>query len=598
MRRFAHYIKPNSRSESPRHILCFDTETKPHVRPDGSIRHRLWFGWWCYLRSDGPTAWRHPQWGRFSSALSFWRDITSLPAERTTLYVFCHNTNFDLPVVKSFKTLRKLGWKLSRAVIDAPPTIITLRKGTRKIVLLDTLNWWRVPLSELGASVGQAKLPMPAPDAAREVWDTYCRGDVEVLCKALTAWLDLLRAEDLGGFAMTLASQAMRTWRHKFMPVQVLIDTNDNALSLSRTAYLGGRNECFQLGPIAARVHCVDINSMYPAVMRGRLYPTRLIGFDATRPQATFIKFRATCATVGKVLLRTEEGMYPRIIADRLCFPVGTFWAHLAGPELMYAFEHGQVVKFESLAVYHQSELFTEFVDYFYQMRLAAKAAGNSLLTFFYKILMNSLYGKFGQRGRVWEEGGTARDDTSRAWVEYDVTTGVLHRYRQLAGLLQVKSDAGEAAESMPAIAAYVTSYARMELNRLIRVAEARNCYYCDTDSLFVNDDGYANLAGLLHPDRLGAPKEEWTTTELHLRGLKDYSVGAKVKIKGVRKNATWLSDSELVQDGWSGLRGQLRNEDLDNAYTRPVRKHLSRQYSKGLVRRDGRIEPLRLSES
>lgn len=598
MRRFRHYIKANSRSESPRHILCFDTETNPECLPDGSMRHRLWFGWWCYLRSDGPGRWRAPSWGRFSSPLAFWQGITALPAERTTLYLFCHNTNFDLPVVKTFRTLRRLGWQLSRAVIDAPPTIMVFRKGTKKLLLLDTLNWWRVPLAELGESVGCAKLKMPSREAPASEWDTYCKGDVEVLCRAVTRWVDMLALEDLGGFASTLAGQAMRTWRHRFMKDQVLIDDNENALSLARAAYLGGRTELFRQGVIKGRVHCIDINSMYPGVMSGRLYPTRLIGFDRALPERTFIKYRATSATVAKVLLRTEEPIYPRIIDGRLCFPVGTFWAHLAGPELGYAFDHGHVVRFDSLAVYHQGELFTEFIDFFYRKRLAAKAAGDTLTTYFLKILMNSLYGKFGQRGRVWEESGTTEDERARAWIEYDVATGVIRRCRQLAGLVQVKSEAGESSESMPAIAAYVTSYARLELYRLILLAGWDNILYCDTDSLFVTDEGFAHLAGFIDPNRLGAAKHEWTSEHVHIRGLKDYTVGERTKIKGVRKTATWLSDSELVQDGWSGLRGQLRAEDLDNAYTRPVRKHLTREYSKGSIGKDGRVSPLRLSES
>lgn len=598
MRRFAHYIRSNSRSETPRHILCLDTETTPDMQPDGSMRHRLSFGWWCYLRRDAPGKWRLPHWERFYSALSCWRSITELPAEHTTLYIFCHNTNFDLPVTRAFRTLRKLGWKMTRAVIDAPPTIIHFRRGTRKLVLLDTLNWWRVPLSELGESVGVAKLPMPAPDASREAWDIYCKGDVEILCRALIRWLDMLVSEDLGGFASTLAGQAMRTWRHRFMRHPVLIDIHEGALALAREAYLGGRNECFRQGVIEGRVHCIDINSMYPAVMRGRLYPTRLVGLDTARPQATLAKYRASHGTVGKALLRCQEPIYPRIIAGRLCFPVGTFRAALAGPELLYAFDHGHILKLESVAVYEQADIFSEFIDYFYHKRLEAKAAGDALTTYYLKILMNSLYGKFGQRGRVWENSGEAPDDSARAWVEYDVATGKVYKHRQLCGLSQVKSEAGESSDSMPAIAATVTSYARLELYRLILMAGWDNCYYCDTDSLFVNDAGLANLTSMLDSDRLGAAKHEWTSYAVHIRGLKDYTVGDKVKVKGVRRNATWMTDAELVQDGWSGLRGQLRLGDIDNAYTRPVRKRLSRTYTKGSVSGDGRVHPLLLNES
>lgn len=596
--RFRHYLKPNFRSESPRHILAFDTETEPDCQPDGTIRHALRFGWSCYLRQNGPGSWRSPVWKRFTTPLEFWSQIDERVQPKTTLYVFCHNTNFDLPVVQCFAQLKKLGWTLTRAVIDGPPTIVVFKEGTRKLVLLDTLNWWRVPLAELGKSVGFRKLPMPPPEASAARWDRYCRRDVEVLCRALRRWLDMLVTEDLGGFASTLAGQAMRTWRHKFMPAQVLIDTDARALPLARAAYLGGRCEIFRQGVIKGKVHGIDINSMYPAVMRGRLFPTQLIGFDDTSPERTFCRYRASSATVGKVLLHTQEPIYPRLIEDRLCFPVGTFWAALAGPELSYAVDHGHVLKFESVAVYQQRELFTDFVDYFYKARMSARAAGDTLLVFFFKILMNSLYGKFGQRGRIWEEAKQTFDLSPRAWVEYDVTTGITHRYRQLAGLIQEKREDSEAFESMPAIAAYVTSYARMELYRLIQLAGWNNVIYCDTDSLFLNDAGLEGVKDRLDSKQLGMAKHEWTSRKVHIRGLKDYSIGKKSKTKGVRKNATWLTDSELVQDGWSGLKGQLRAEDIDNAYTRPVRKHLSRRYTKGTIGQGGKVSPLVLNET
>ena len=598
MKRFRHYIKANSRSESPRHILCFDTETEPEMLPDGAIRHKLWFGWGVYQRANSPGDWRKPQWFRFARPRDFWRQVEGFIADKTTLYVFCHNTNFDLPVVKTFRLLRQMGWEMSRAVIDAPPTIIAMRKGLKKLVLLDTLNWWRVPLAELGKSVGAPKLPMPDREAGPDAWDEYCRADCEVIRRAVTGWIDMLAVEDLGGFANTLAAQSMRTWRHKFMTSLVLIDTNTEALDLSRAAYLGGRNEVFRQGVIKGKVHCVDINSMYPGVMHKRPFPTKLVGVTRTLTDRTFVKYRHSHATLGKVLLRTEEPIYPRIIGGRLCFPVGTFWAHLAGPELAYAWDHGHILKLESLAIYEQGELFTEFVEYFYKKRLRARAAGDELMAFFLKILLNSLYGKFGQRGRVWEEDGTTESEESRSWIEYDVSTGTIRRCRQLAGLVQVKSEAGESAESMPAIAAYVTSYARLELFRLILLAGWENVIYCDTDSLFVTDRGFAHLTTMLDPDRLGAPKHEWTSRKVHIRGLKDYSVGDKVKVKGVRRNATWLTDAELVQDGWTGLRGQLREGDLDNTYTRAIRKRLSREYTKGTIGPDGRVSPLRLIES
>ena len=40
--------------------------------------------------------------------------------KKTKLYMFCHNTAFDLPVLDAFKALPNREYKLIRAVIDAP----------------------------------------------------------------------------------------------------------------------------------------------------------------------------------------------------------------------------------------------------------------------------------------------------------------------------------------------------------------------------------------------------------------------------------------------------------------------------------------------
>lgn len=595
--RHRHYITANSNTELPSQAIWFDTETTPHKRPDGSEEHKLWFGYACYQRSRARGDWCAPSWLKFSSALSFWQWAFSLARPKTVTYMFCHNTNFDLPVLQAFELPTKMGWQLTRAVIDGPPTIIVYKHNSASIKILDTLNYWRVALKDLGKDIGLPKLPMPAPDAPASEWEEYGKRDVEIIRKACLDWWQFIADHDFGGFAPTLAGQAMRTWRHRYMKHRVLIDNNQLALDLSRAAYLGGRNECFAHGFFDGPIYYLDINSMYPSVMKGHPYPCELVGFDRRRPEATFRKYSQSHATVGRVKLSVEESLYPRVIDKRLCFPVGTFWADLAGPELMNAVDAGHVLAWDSVAIYQQEELFTDFITDLYEVRLGYKAAGNAVYTYFIKIMMNSLYGKFGQRGMVWEEAGRTEDQTSKAWVEYDVVTGRIKHCRQLAGLVQAKSVEGEARESFPAIAAYVTSYARLRLANLIARVGVDDTLYCDTDGIFCTEQGYNRVRAVLSDKYLGAAKLEHTAPYVILRGLKDYDLGGLVKVKGVRKTAHWLTDSEVLQEQWSGLTGQLSRGDLANAVTRKVTKKLSREYRKGRFLHSGRVAPIRLEE-
>lgn len=595
--RHRHYIKGNSKSETPSNAIWFDTETVGIMDPDGSVVNHLWFGWACYQRSRKKGGWCRPEWYRFTNRREFWGWVDSKARSGTCLYMFCHNTNFDLPVLRVFDELRALSWELTRAVIDAPPTILGFRKGRASIKVLDSLNFWRVPLKALGKAVGAEKLGFPDADCGRIAWDEYCRADVEVIRKACLEWWAYLVSHDMGGFAPTLAGQAMRTWRHRHMGSRVLVDDDEDALGLARAAYLGGRNECFRHGRIEGPIYYLDINSMYPSVMRGNPYPCELVGVDRWSPERTFAKFHRTHATIGRVKLSCQESLYPRVVEGRLCFPVGTFWATLAGPELEYAVSHGHVIEWEAVAIYEQAELFTSFVDELYRLRLKYAAEGNVVLAWFIKILMNSLYGKFGQRGMVWEESGRTEEQAARAWTEYDVDSGRIIHHRQLAGLVQTKSEEGEARESVPAIAAYVTSYARMALFRLLQRVGMENAIYCDTDGLFVTVEGYERVRAELSSVDLGAPKLEASAPYVIIRGLKDYDLGGYSKTKGVRANARWLSADEIRQEQWSGLKGQLSRGELHVARVSPLIKKLSRQYTKGTFEPDGTVTPIKLAE-
>ena len=107
---------------------------------------------------------------------------------------------------------------------------------------------------------------------------------------------------------------------------------------------------------------------------------------------------------------------------------------------------------------------------------------------------MNSLYGKFGQRGRRYEELEDTYDMDVKSWTDVTHPEGIVTHYRQFGGIIQAFKDEGESTHSFPAIAAHVSAEARMELWSIINEAGRDNVFYCDTDSVLVNEDGYKNL--------------------------------------------------------------------------------------------------------
>lgn len=596
MPRIPHYIPRNHSNESPANCVWLDTETRPRRQPDGTEKHYLWFGFACYQRREKGRQWSEPQWLRFTTRAEFWDWIESLTRPKTRLYLFAHNGGFDLPVLGAFSELPRRGWAMKSAVVDAPPMIITWRKEGRAMRFVDTLNIWRIPLAKLAESVGLEKLPMPGKRASRAKWDAYGRNDTEIIRQACHRWFDFLAENDLGGFAPTLASQAFNSYRHRFMPVPLLADANDKALEISRAAYLGGRTECFRLGRYQGEFYYLDVNSMYPAVMRTGQFPYRLVGYYTRPTKREAEVWTDQDACIMDVTIRTDQPIYPVVHDGKLVFPTGTFRCVLATPDLRCALERGHIIHRHAAAVYEKAEIFREFIDYFYRQRQQAKAAGDTTRAFLYKIMMNSLYGKFGQRGRRYEDAGEAEIDSVRVWDELDLDSGEIAHYREFGGVLQEWINEGESRHSFPAIAAHVTAAARQVLWSAIELAGLRNVYYCDTDSLIVNRLGYRRLQHLIDPDELGAWKLEQTVSNMELHGPKDYVLDEVRKVKGVRARAKWLDGSTVEQDRFTGFRGLLRAGSLDAPIVATQVKHLNRRYTKGRVMKSGRVLPLRLT--
>lgn len=592
-----HYLKLNNSSEYPRHCIWFDTETYPvQIAPD-TIKHVLKFGWACYRRRARGHKWSKPEWYRFTTLDQFWLWVTEHVDKKECVTMFAHNGSFDLPVLDAFNYLQDEEWKLKAAVIESPPIILKWHKEGRSIKFIDTLNIWRMSLAAIGKSIGLPKLEMPDGWEDEKLGDEYCQRDVEIIMNATIQWFDFIREHDLGGFAPTLASQAVRAYRHRFMKHKILIDDNDDALSMAREAYHGGRTECFYIGETTTPLYQLDVNSMYPDIMARCLMPTILIGVYRRVKHLELHKLLKTHACIAEVTIKTNEPVYSQYTGGKLIFPVGTFDVVLSTPELLYALEHGHVVSIDKVAIYQQEIIFKEYVDYLYKIRQQYKSEGNDSSSNMAKIMMNSLYGKFGQRGRVYE---TIEQNDSKAistWTEIDADTKQVIKYRQFAGMVQELIEEPESRDSHPAIAAHVTAYARIQMWNIYKQAGVCNCYYSDTDCVVVNKKGYDNLNNLINETQLGMLKLEQTIAYAHIRGAKDYTFDHTVRIKGVRKGAQWLDINVVQQEQWAGLRGLMAKGDLTAPTTKTIVKHLKREYTKGTVTNNGRVEPFERAE-
>lgn len=478
-----------------------------------------------------------------------WTDVEAFCPMGKKLYLFAHNAKYDTQVLAGVYHLVSLGYRVV-GFSDDNPFIVRFEKIFRKspkggvpykkpkkrtIVILSSTNYYQQSLASLGKVFGIKKLDfdhgeeidMNDPEQ-RERAITYCRVDVRILSAAMTHLFEFIEREELGKFQMTIAGQAFQAFRSRFLgDGEIFIHSHEDALAVERRAYAGGRNECFRMGKVPGRVYVNDVNSMYPWAMLKYKYPVRHVSFrKASSLENVEQLIRDGYLICCDALVDTPEPIF-HLKAERLIFPTGRFWTSLCTPELVEAIKRGYLKQVKNVSIYEGKAIFAPYVEYMYKQRLAAKKDKDAVHDLMYKMFLNTLYGKFGQKNEKWE----AIDETDPYDVQllqvWDPVERKMHQYKIFGGNVFKKQDDPddiEATNSAPAIAAHVTANARMLLWTVFEAAGRENVYYCDTDSVFTNYQGYVNLrdSGWIDDRKLGALGME-KHGFLYLNGCKDY---------------------------------------------------------------------------
>lgn len=594
--RIAHIMKPNHKCETPQRAMWVSLHTRTAFRSAKETSHILEFGILLAGRRNSKTgAWTTRSY-RFEDARGFWKLLDRVPESKTRTYIIINDPNRTLPLLDVFTLAYKKGWQNTCAIISNPPTIVRWRREDVSIVMLDYSQLWGKLSDAIKTGYSGEASTTESVATAESAAERRMQRAVSTMQSSTTAWWDFLLTNDLGGFSTTLGTQALRVFRHKYMTHPIMIDNNLPALQLARSGYHGGRTECHQIGKMEGEFYLLDVNSMYAAVMRDMVVPTRLICISkhvTLDDIGHWIKDRVVIAECD---IQTEEPVYAVKQDDRLLFPVGTFTTVLAANEVVYAYRQRHIKRVLRASCYDGFHCFRAFVQGIWDERRAAILCGRTLDADRWKKLLASFYGKWGQGGGTWETIDEARDAKIKSWQNIDYETGEVTEYRQFGGIIQQRVESEESSQSLPAIAASITANARVVLWQLMCEAGRENVYYVDTDSLLVNVAGFAGLQKYIQPDTLGGLRLEGTYRNIHIRASKDYVFGERTRRKGIAANAVLINDTDCEQTHAKSLAAMFRCGDMSKATDRRVKKHLTYTYDKGIVSCDGRVTPLRLN--
>lgn len=276
--------------------------------------------------------------------------------------------------------------------------------------------------------------------------------------------------------------------------------------------YYGGRVECFRSGIIKPRkgqtFKVYDVNSMYPYAMKSVKHP---IG------KATHESRDIEDSTMFLSVTGTNRGAFPTVVKGKILFdvPYGTF--HVTRHEWDVASEFGlfDLDRIERCVNYEgRTATFEEFVTKFYNLRIEAGINNDEIMKLFYKFILNSAYGKFGQNPDNYKEYTITKSSDDLRGDGWDMET-LEHGDNYIVWSKPTR----DTSRYNVATGASITGAARSILLRAI--ATAKQPLYCDTDSILCADLPLANKDASM----LGAWKLECECDSVAIAGRKLYAL-------------------------------------------------------------------------
>ena len=291
------------------------------------------------------------------------------------------------------------------------------KKHTNKVSIFDSLKILNFPVEQIAKDfnlpISKLKLDY---DEKREIGHIltqheidYIKNDVEIMARALQYMFD----EKL--LKMTIGSDALNNYKemnknfNRYFPILDYEIDND-----IRKSYKGGftyLNEIYKNKETGCGI-VLDVNSLYPSVMKydylpfgdplffeGRYEEDKLYklyiqcfscSFDLKKGMIPTLQIKNNPSFLPNEYIKSSEGDIVTLFLTNIDLEL--FLSHYN----VYDITWHNGWKFKAL-----KGLFTNYIDYWTERKINAKKENNNVLYIISKLMLNSLYGKFGLNPRV-----------------------------------------------------------------------------------------------------------------------------------------------------------------------------------------------------
>lgn len=539
---------PDGKSKNFGHIISFDTESRRYGK--GKTEYQEFYNADLYDGSEHIYC---------DTLEQFYIEVKGLLDEYKRITLIAHNIGYDIQILGLMDAVKRrelLGLEYQTAIISGV-VYMKFGNGHKWIQILDTFNYFKTSLSDLGKQIGFKKVDESEYLLSPKEWNKQLKitgekrvkRDTEILYKY---FIKFISNPDFV-FGISIASTSFKTFKAKFLNRVITIPQDH--LEPALLSYRGGRTESYILNEKPVYAYSLDINSLYPYEMREHKYSYKYhrminrINFDAIENNDYNYLFNVDYSFSDEferlpVMVKRADGKLVQSYSAK------NVW--LTGNELleMYKLDSDLLLAFRHGIEYHSDYLLREFVDYFYNKRLKSKGYERT----HYKYILNTPYGKFGQHKAqtklLWYDDLDLADtmfSDGRHRIKQNGKTYTFHD-----GFVTTKEEFEKERMYNPLIASEITANARLTNFHWQQKIGFNNVFYTDTDSFFSKRSWTTSDAlGQLKVDKIKIDGDEYDKKGLFVfYGNKDYELtldnGLKYSVlKGISKKAVKLTEQE-----------------------------------------------------